>query len=639
MQFIQFTAARADTGAVLQNARVTVYAAGTSTLAALFDVNGGSIGNPFQANINGLAGLAAADGLYDIQVQSADGSYTAPKMLSVQIVDLVALRGTVTSGRLGYATWAELAVVTGTAGQLAEVPITDTGTHTDPVVGGTVNNTGIFRYSTSPAGWKRIYDTDAASAKTYSDAAVAAEATLAPLLDVIGTDTGASQTVFRDAQKRPLLLLDGQGGLRGLDGNIIGATDLFANLGAALASVPGMTPQALFNADKLNAFGPRHLVRRLIFAWDEAIAISPSNTRCDSARFYDRVPFDATTGLITFSPRSAAANDDENLMKLSDKPYTLDGNGVPSFGAIEDIDIPAAFTAGTGSGASYNGGGLVVGANVHRWFQRLNGTYGSGTYDLYTTYRAVSGGSWSTPRLLRAGATSYAAFGVSGSGNGFTLVGGVNNVAVMGTKVIIPGYLPASPKAYLATLYVDQSAILANPATYTLSLGTALQYPSTTYNEPSFNIGPGGNGFFFIRDESGNARGVCKTTDGITPTFVRHDTALAIQNVACGFAYSTEGVPKGLVVGSIDPVAGNRQKAAIYLCYGSDLTPAAVVTDLWDPAERIEYPFVSWDAYRHEWVIDFEHGSIGTEVSFNQRVGGSEIRINNAELLARAVAL
>lgn len=57
------------------------------------------------------------------------------------------------------------------AGQLAEVPLTDAGTHTDPVVGGTVNNSGIFRWSLSPVGWQRLYDVGAVSAKTWADLA------------------------------------------------------------------------------------------------------------------------------------------------------------------------------------------------------------------------------------------------------------------------------------------------------------------------------------------------------------------------------------------------------------------------------------------------------------------------------------
>jgi len=92
-------------------------------------------------------------------------------------VSVDTLEGTVTSGRIGKRTWAALNAVVGTAGQLAEVPLTDTGTHTDPVVGGTVNNSGIFSYSTSPAGWERLYDVDAASADASADAAAASAST------------------------------------------------------------------------------------------------------------------------------------------------------------------------------------------------------------------------------------------------------------------------------------------------------------------------------------------------------------------------------------------------------------------------------------------------------------------------------
>lgn len=62
----------------------------------------------------------------------------------------------VLSGRLEYETWTLLSAVTTTAGVVGAVNPADTGTHTDPVVGGTVPNSGVYRYSTSPAGWKRI---------------------------------------------------------------------------------------------------------------------------------------------------------------------------------------------------------------------------------------------------------------------------------------------------------------------------------------------------------------------------------------------------------------------------------------------------------------------------------------------------
>lgn len=89
-----------------------------------------------------------------------------------------------TVGVLLEKTWAALAArTTGptgaalVAGTGAEV-VGDAGTHTDPVVGGTVSNSGRFRYSTSPAGWERIGSAvgsdNAAAAQTARTGAEAA---------------------------------------------------------------------------------------------------------------------------------------------------------------------------------------------------------------------------------------------------------------------------------------------------------------------------------------------------------------------------------------------------------------------------------------------------------------------------------
>lgn len=73
-----------------------------------------------------------------------------------------------------FATWASLAAATGmTAGDRATVLAADTGTHTDPVAGGTVSNAGIYSYSASPTGWQRIANLDSADAA--ASAALAAD--------------------------------------------------------------------------------------------------------------------------------------------------------------------------------------------------------------------------------------------------------------------------------------------------------------------------------------------------------------------------------------------------------------------------------------------------------------------------------
>lgn len=65
------------------------------------------------------------------------------------------------SNAVPFATWSALAAATGmAAGDRATVRADDSGTHTDPVVGGTVKNAGIYTYSASPAGWQRVADLD-----------------------------------------------------------------------------------------------------------------------------------------------------------------------------------------------------------------------------------------------------------------------------------------------------------------------------------------------------------------------------------------------------------------------------------------------------------------------------------------------
>ncbi|KPH66318.1 hypothetical protein [Novosphingobium sp. ST904] len=90
-----------------------------------------------------------------------------------------------TGGMLQKATYAELAAVVGTAGQIASVLSSDTGTHTDPVAGGTVSNAGQYSYSVSPAGWRWR---NALESKIAADAAAAATAALPSLKAAIGTD-------------------------------------------------------------------------------------------------------------------------------------------------------------------------------------------------------------------------------------------------------------------------------------------------------------------------------------------------------------------------------------------------------------------------------------------------------------------
>jgi len=75
-----------------------------------------------------------------------------------------------------HPTWAALAAVTGVRdGQPAVVSETDTGTHTDPVADGTVDNAGAYSWSAASAGWLRVGSVGELSAALSQEARGGAE--------------------------------------------------------------------------------------------------------------------------------------------------------------------------------------------------------------------------------------------------------------------------------------------------------------------------------------------------------------------------------------------------------------------------------------------------------------------------------
>lgn len=90
MKSATYTIARADTGAVLPYARVTVALADGVTPAAIFDQTGAPLGNPLTADAAGAVTFAAADAQYVLLAVSADGLYSVPP-IEVDVYDLPAL--------------------------------------------------------------------------------------------------------------------------------------------------------------------------------------------------------------------------------------------------------------------------------------------------------------------------------------------------------------------------------------------------------------------------------------------------------------------------------------------------------------------------------------------------------------------
>ncbi|MCV3209596.1 SGNH/GDSL hydrolase family protein [Mesorhizobium sp. YC-39] len=92
-------------------------------------------------------------------VPSSDPHVTKKSDMQAWGTDIEERIDAANNGFRQFETWALLNAAPGTAvGQAGRVTGPDAGTHTDPVVGGTVNNKGNYRWSTAPAGWKRVGD-------------------------------------------------------------------------------------------------------------------------------------------------------------------------------------------------------------------------------------------------------------------------------------------------------------------------------------------------------------------------------------------------------------------------------------------------------------------------------------------------
>lgn len=162
-------------GLTVPGAQLFFYTSGTTTPQAIYSDAALTIelDNPLSADAAGHwpAIYIDNDVTYRVVLKDADGAELDdedPYLPSIvdelttdlqNIVDQVvnianAVNYQVT---IAFSTYAELAATTATNGTTGAV-FSDAGTHTDPVVGGTVNNTGIYRYSTSPAGWEWLAD-------------------------------------------------------------------------------------------------------------------------------------------------------------------------------------------------------------------------------------------------------------------------------------------------------------------------------------------------------------------------------------------------------------------------------------------------------------------------------------------------
>lgn len=117
------------------------------------------------------------------------------------VARLALVEGTVTSGRLGFPTYAELqAKVDANPGVIAEVPATDEGTHVDPVTGVQRPNSGVYRAVGSSSLWQWLYASEASEAQQArilaQQAATSAAGSAALMNRVVDSSLDAARNLF-----------------------------------------------------------------------------------------------------------------------------------------------------------------------------------------------------------------------------------------------------------------------------------------------------------------------------------------------------------------------------------------------------------------------------------------------------------
>jgi len=186
MKFVSYTIARADTGAVLPYAHVTVYQSDGTTVATIYNAGGSTISNPVTADGTGTIGFAAPNATYVLKGASADGTYTVPNII-VDIFDLNALANALASATVaGMVTKVKttkallLADLAATDGQLGLVYADTTATNNDIYVKSGASGSGSWSSTGLFSGVAAAYATAAATSATAAAASAATAAAAVP---------------------------------------------------------------------------------------------------------------------------------------------------------------------------------------------------------------------------------------------------------------------------------------------------------------------------------------------------------------------------------------------------------------------------------------------------------------------------
>jgi hypothetical protein len=395
MQYYEFIACRGDTGAVLPLAKVTVFLAGTTTLASIFDSTGAGLANPTTAASSGLVGIAAANGRYDFQIASADGTYLAPPVHGVQFYDLANLDAAI----------ATLKSMTISADRY-QIKYDGTGAANPSVQ--TITLTATKKNTTATVTWSiaDLAGNPVTPASTYLSAATGDTVTMTrPNFDsargttqgLIFTGTATDGSTFTSSIT-VVVNQDGAAGTNGTTGNTyigqgVPANNQFANGDTYVDSTTGLTygqktggKWSLGTVADVNAATPGRMRIDLRAAGATLPTTQATVTRASSST--DMLPTDP----YTYSPTTYGNNlpvirPGKGLLVFTRAQQLLANPGAP---VTETVTVPVGVVAVTAWGPAGSALVSAAGTAVGTGFGSLSGTAGAPQYITITTAGTIT---------------------------------------------------------------------------------------------------------------------------------------------------------------------------------------------------------------------------------------------------------
>lgn len=531
-----------------------------------------------------------------------------------------------------------------------------------------------------------IYAQTADQIKVYADGALQVlntDYTLTGLLDEDGVQvdgtfaSGVEIMILRETQpKQQASILNNETVLqevieRGLDHQMLVSQEIAAKVGRALlvpvGEAGGVLPSAVERAngylkfdsagnpetfislDVLSAFtvedgqviftngGVRSvmtmtaeagtLTKRIILPYN---GIAGLNT----FRFGSIVERTVSTGLLLFSGRDDAVNNDELGHQLMSAIVNINTFELTDIQVVEDT----AFTA-AGGGAVWAGQLLPLAGStrVLAFYNHINSPDGDYAHidarsDICLRYTEDYGENWSARQVISAGENANVNFGwpdYNAAGAGANIVGGTNTAVQMTDgRIVIAIYFAGSGGLYLGLLYTD------DPDGWTgWAHGASIAMNPGVDTEPQLALASDGTLILVVRREDGAGRSIYTSTNAEDLAFDRVEAGLPRSNTAAAAIFDGNR----LIVAGPDSLTNNRMSYKVAISRDDAGSFVYSANEFFNPVQHVGYSSLTeWST--GEKIGIYETNSVQGAGSFNQMGSLGILKTNNAFIDGSSIA-